>query len=92
MSDCAIARNNCSNNGTAGSDAGIHVTGSRNVLDSNKVTSNHDTGIRVTFTGNVIMRNIATGQIFSYAVTGGNDAAPASTVSASTNPWLNILD
>jgi parallel beta-helix repeat protein len=90
--DCEIAQNNCSFNGLAGTDAGLWVTGSRNLITANKVSSNNSTGIRVTSTSNVIMRNVTMNNLFAFSVGSGNDAAPGGTVGASTNPWLNVID
>jgi hypothetical protein len=90
--DCELTQNHCSNNGVSGTDAGIWVTGSRTVIDANRVSNNHSTGIRVTNTNNVMFRNVAVGQLFDYTAGGGGDIAPGGTVATSTNPWLNILD
>jgi len=103
--DCLVLRNNCDSNGDVPPfmSAGIHATGSRNRIDSNKVTDN-DIGIRAGGTGNLIIRNTAGSNATNYVTTANNKvgvivAAPDSAaISGSTggagvgttDPWANL--
>jgi parallel beta-helix repeat protein len=71
--DSNVRGNMCNGNGNgAGDGAGIHVTGSDNLLDGNNCTSN-DRGIDVDAAGNFITRNTCSGNPTNYDVVAANN-------------------
>ena len=99
-SDCLIAGNNCSENGSitaAFAPIGISILGVRNRIDNNNAGNNTwgpslllgpgilPNAVNVT---NIITRNFAPGGYGNTA--GNNDYAPIQTPNTSTNPWANF--
>ncbi len=89
-SNCRVAQNHCAANGTGGDGAGVHATGTRNVIDANTLVNNSPRGLDVDNAPNTITRNAATGSATNYDIAAGNDAAPITTAALMTSPVGNV--
>jgi parallel beta-helix repeat protein len=100
--NCRIVGNNCIANGNGGDGAGIHTSGTRNLIDGNHTIGN-DRGIDVDGEDNVIMRNTASntinyeivannrvGAIVSAPNSGPIDGSTGGAGVGTTDPWANF--
>lgn len=82
---CVIKANTCTSNGfSTGFGAGIHVTGTDNVIEANACSA-ADTGIDVDTNGNLIIKNVCTGNSNNWSLASGNAIGPIVTVTTTTS-------
>lgn len=70
-----IRGNNCADNGSSGSGAGIHITGSDCRVEANSC-STADRGVEVGGAGNVIFRNTCSGNTLDWSIAANNYYGP----------------
>jgi parallel beta-helix repeat protein len=90
--DCLIARNSCSQNGTAITAAGIHVTSQGNRIEENHVVFNNDTGIKVDNANNLVVKNSSrfnSSNTKNYVIVAGNFVGTIVTTAAALNSASN---
>lgn len=90
---CVVSRNNANLNSNLRTAAGLHVTGTDNVIQENIVTAN-DRGIALDTAGNLVVKNSATNNTLNFFTVGDQMMGPvATTLDASdvTNPFSNFI-
>jgi hypothetical protein len=88
----AAANNECTANGSGGSDAGIHLQGTCRA-EGNHVVANNPYGIVTTGSGSVVIRNTATANTNGYSFASGTTYGPIQTGTGAItnlNPWANF--
>lgn len=90
--ECTAIRNTCQGNSNLRGAAGLHASGTDNVLQENNLNSN-DRGLAVDLEGNLITRNSASGNSFNYVFSGDQTAGASvssSNAADTANPLANI--
>jgi parallel beta-helix repeat protein len=82
---CTVIRNNCVNNANLKGAAGVHATGTDNVIQENTLTSN-DRGLSLESGGNLVLKNTATNNTLNYAIIGDQTMAPVVSTFDPTDP------
>jgi hypothetical protein len=93
IGESIVFGNTCTQNGTAGTGAGIHATGDKNHIEGNNV-SNNDVGIDTNDTGvenNVVIRNSASCNTSNYDSGINNQVGTVGSLATiGSNPWGNL--
>lgn len=98
LSDCYVYANTCTDNGTAGSFAGIFINGNRSRVEGNHIVVTNDAGISAIAgaTGNVVVGNYCGGggaNNFLLPAGGnfvGTIVGTSAAMNAATNSFVNI--